>query len=89
MGKVDGIQGRIPFLIFMSNLQIFCERKGINQEMTDAFMAYVRSMNASKFMMKKDGDTVRMLVEKMDEDQVQEAWMNFVSDFSKLLPTSL
>lgn len=74
--------------IMKSTIVEFCENKGIKQDMMDAFIAYVRSMNASKFMMRRDGDTVRLLVERMTEEQVHSAWVQFLSDFRHILPTA-
>lgn len=70
-----------------STIVEFCDRKRIKKDMMDAFIAYVRSSNASKYMMRPDGDTVRLIVEKMTEEQVQAAWVQFISDFRQVLPS--
>lgn len=70
----------------MNNLEKFCEARGVSKGMTDAFIAYCRFAFGRQYELMKDGDTVKLILSKMSEEQVEQAWKEFVNDFSKTLP---
>lgn len=68
----------------MKNITDFCDKKGINANMKEAFMAYVRSDYASKYYL-SNGETTKLVVGKMNDEELEEAWKSFVNDFKKYL----
>lgn len=69
-----------------SPISEFCEKKGVPLTIRDAFAAYTRAVYADKFMLRHDTDTVRLLVNKLTEEQLENVWVDFVTDLSKVLP---
>lgn len=68
-------------------VQDFCTEKGLSDNLTQAFLSYCKSMYASRYLMKSNGDTIAKFVSEMTYEQVQEAWNNFVSDLKNIMPT--
>ena len=68
-----------------SPIHEFCEKKGIPDNIKDAFSAYMRSVYADRFMLRHDTDTIRLLVNRLTEEQMEKAWTEFVTDFKKFL----
>lgn len=66
----------------------FCEKRNIPHNMRDAFSAYVRSVYADRFDIRVDTDTVRMLTNKLTEEQIEISWINFINDFKEIMPSS-
>lgn len=72
----------------MKNIDDFCDKKDIPQKMKEAFVAYMRSDYAIKFMTRSDGDTTKLVVSKLVDKELEEAWQEFIKDFRKLLDGS-
>jgi len=53
--------------------------------MKDAFAAYLRTTYATKFAIRNDTDTVQLIVGKMTQEQLEDAWGYFVLEFKKYL----
>lgn len=70
----------------MKNIDDFCDKKGVSPNMKEAFQAYLRSSYASKFFM-NNGETVKLVVSKMSEEELNTAWKEFADDFKKFLLT--
>lgn len=68
----------------MKNISDFCEKKGITSNMQEAFIAYVRSDYAHKYYV-SNGETLRLVVSKLTMEEVEEAWLSFVTDFKNYL----
>jgi hypothetical protein len=69
----------------MNAVSRFCLNRNIPAKIEEAFIAYIRSDYSQRFQMKKDGDTVKLVVSKMDEKQVEEAWREFVKELRHVL----
>lgn len=69
-----------------SPISQFCEKKGVPITIRDAFAAYARAVYAERFMLRHDTDTVRLLVNKLTDEQLEKVWVDFVTDLSKVLP---
>lgn len=67
----------------------FCELKGLPINIERAFTSYIKSMYSTRYQMHPDGDTVKTFVLNMSEQQIQEAWQNFVSDLASVTPRVL
>lgn len=52
--------------------------------MQEAFIAYVRSDYALKYYL-QNGETMKLVVSKMNTEEVEEAWQAFVTDFKNYL----
>lgn len=75
----------MSFPIKKSPITNFCENKGIPRNMRDAFGAYVRTTYANRFDVAGDTDTIRLLVNRLSDEQMEQAWNEFVSDMRKAL----
>ena len=69
----------------MNEVSMFCATRNIPHKIEEAFVAYIRSDYSQRFQMKKDGDTVKLVVSKMDKGQVEEAWQMFVKELRHVL----
>ena len=63
----------------------FCEERGIPDNLKDSFTAYLRTAYAEKFLMRRDSETVHMVVAKLTGEQVAQAWLMFVREFRRYL----
>lgn len=68
----------------MNAIQLFCERRMISKSLESAFTSYCKTNYAQRFDM-KEGDTIQRIVSNMNEEQVEEAWLGFVSELGALL----
>jgi hypothetical protein len=71
-----------------SALTEFCEKRGIPDKLRDAFAAYARAVYADRFMLRGDTDTVRLMINRLTEEQMEQVWNQFLSDLRKILPTT-
>lgn len=70
---------------FQSPISEFCEERGIPVNIKIAFSAYVRSVYADKFLLRGDTDTVRIMVGRLTQEQVQDAWLEFTKELARHL----
>ena len=63
-----------------SPITIFCESKGITGQIKSAFAAYIRAYYATKFRMNEAGETVHVILNRMSQDDLETAWLDFVKD---------
>lgn len=68
-----------------SPLTQFCEGRGISKQIQQAFGAYIRTYYAEQFRMSADGETVHLILNRMSEDDLNDAWQSFVKDLAKYL----
>jgi hypothetical protein len=68
----------------MDNISKFCEGRGIDIHLEEAFTAYIRSEYAGKFSL-RNGDTTKLVVSKMTPEEVGKAWNEFVQNLKKYL----
>lgn len=68
----------------MNTIEEFCSQRQVTKAIEDAFMAYVRSSYATRFEM-KNGETVKMIVQKLTAAQVEDAWLEFVRELKNSL----
>lgn len=71
-----------------SNLSEFCEARGISNQIKTSFGAYIRSVYAQKFMMNENGETVHLIMSRMSQEDLEDAWQDFVRDLAKYLTQS-
>ena len=69
----------------MKNIDDFCEKKNISANMQEAFVAWLRSDYARKFVTRSDGETTKLIVSKMRDDEIEDAWREFTTEFRKYL----
>jgi hypothetical protein len=69
----------------MKNIDDFCSKRAVSANMKEAFIAYVRSDYARKYSLKSDGETSKLIVGKMNEEDLQEAWKEFVLEMAKYI----
>lgn len=72
--------------VVLKNIDDFCASRGIGANMEEAFIAYIRSDYARKYETRKDGDTTKLVVSKMNEEELKRAWGEFVKEVKKYLP---
>lgn len=63
----------------------FCEKKGVSNNIKDAFSVYCRSVYADRFGLIKDSDTAHLLISRLTEDQLADAWLGFVKEMKRYL----
>lgn len=68
----------------MKNIEDFCSKKGVTPNFQEAFIAYIRSDYAHKFHL-SNGETTKLVVSKMNEEEIEKAWVDFTSEFKKFL----
>lgn len=69
----------------MKNIDEFCRKRRITHQIQEAFTAYLRSDYALKFELHIDGDTNKMIVGKMSEDELENAWAGFVTELKRTI----
>jgi hypothetical protein len=68
-----------------SPLSEFCDARGISGQIKSAFGAYIRSVYSQKFLMSESGETVHLIVNRMSQEDLDDAWQDFVKDLAKYL----
>lgn len=68
-----------------SPLTEFCDRRGIDGNIKQAFSAYLRSVYSKRYLLGNDGETVHLMISKMSEEQLEQMWREFVSELAKHL----
>lgn len=68
----------------MKNIEDFCAKKGVTPNFQEAFIAYVRSDYARKFYL-SNGETTKLVVSKMNPEEIEKAWLDFTSEFKKYI----
>lgn len=73
----------------MKNIDDFCSARTISVNMKEAFMAYLRSDYARKYAMKPMGETSKLIVSKMSEDDLNDAWKEFVLEMARYIESRI
>lgn len=68
-----------------SPITIFCDNLGITGQIKSAFSAYIRAMYAEKFHMNESGETIHVVMNRMSQEDLADAWQDFVRDLAKHL----
>lgn len=68
----------------MNSITKFCVNNGISKPLEDAFLAYTRSTYSQKYNL-RNGETMKFAVERLNDNEVAEAWQDFVIDFKNFL----
>lgn len=71
-----------------SPISEFCDARGITGQVKSAFGAYIRAVYADKFKMNESGETVHVILNRMSQEDLSDAWMDFVRDLSNYLTQS-
>jgi hypothetical protein len=72
-----------------NELDQFMAEKKLADPMKSAFVAYCKSLYSSRYLMRSSGDTIKLFLDRMSREQVDQAWNDFVSDIRNILPTIL
>lgn len=73
----------------MNPIDKFLDQRGVADPIRSAFVAYCKSLYASRYKFKMNGDTVNLFISRMDEDMVRLAWTEFSRDMMSTLPKVL
>lgn len=71
----------------MIELTKFCAERTMSQAMEDAFLVYCKSTYATEYLLRKEGDTIKLRIEKMTRAEVEDAWRKFLNELMKMLPS--
>ena len=71
--------------LLTSPISRFCKKRKIDGRMKDAFSAWIRSTYAEKFRLGKDGETVHVLLNRLSDDDLEDAWKDFTKDLKNYL----
>lgn len=66
-----------------SPLSIFCDERGISERIKLSFGMYIRSVYADKFRMNPNGETVHIIMGRLSQEDLADAWQDFVKDLVK------
>lgn len=70
-------------------LNDFCDKKSLPDNFRKAFIAYCKSLYGSKYAMRDEGETIKLFLSRMTEDQLNKAWSDFINDFKNTIPREL
>lgn len=68
----------------MNSITKFCINNHISKGLEDAFFAYCRSTYAKKYGL-KNGPTMKFAIEKLNDNEVMDAWKDFVIEFKNFI----
>lgn len=68
-----------------SPLSEFCDARGMSERIKLAFGMYIRTVYAQKFRMNPNGETVHLIMGKLSQEDLAEAWQDFVKDLAEHL----
>ena len=68
-----------------SPISEFCDSRGISGQLKSAFGAYIRSMYAYKFKMGSDSETIHLVLGRLSQEQLEEAWQDFIKELARHL----
>jgi len=68
-----------------SPLSEFCDKLGIPDNIKHAFAAYLRTDYASKFKLSGEGETIHIVISRLTQAQLEDAWQQFIKDLVKYL----
>ena len=71
--------------LLTSPISRFCEKRKIDGRMKDAFSAWIPSTYADKFRLSSSGETVHLILGRMSDDDLEDAWKDFTKDLKKYL----
>lgn len=63
----------------------FCENLKIPENIRNAFKAYLQTEYADRFLLAKDGETVHLMIGRLTQEQLNEAWQMFVKEMARYL----
>lgn len=72
-----------------SNLTEFCDERNLSDALRQAFLTYCKSMFASRYLMSPNGDTINKFVAEMTQEQVLDAWNQFIHDLKSIMPETI
>lgn len=71
-----------------SPLTEFCEKRHVPKQIQNAFGAYVRTYYAERFRMNSEGETVHLILGRMSQEDLEDAWQDFVKAIVRYLPST-
>ena len=73
----------------MQNIDEFCAKRAVSINMKEAFIAYIRSDYAHKYSMKPMGETSKLVVSKMSQEDLADAWKDFVMELARYIESKV
>lgn len=68
-----------------SPLSEFCDEREISGQIKAAFGAYLRSVYSQKLLMGVESETIHLVIGRLTQEQLNDAWQDFVQDLAKYL----
>lgn len=68
-----------------SPISEFCDSRLISDSLKHSFSAYIRSEYSRRFKMSLDGETVQLLLGRMSQEDLEDAWKDFTNELAKYL----
>jgi hypothetical protein len=69
----------------VNSVLLFCEERRIPDNISEAFLAFLRSDYAHRFEVNKNSETIRTVIRNLSFEQVEEAWQDFVVDLRNVI----
>ena len=66
----------------------FCEERCVPKKIETLFSVFCRVTLAEKFMMNKDGDTIRIMLDKLTQGQIEGLWVKFVIELKGVIKST-
>jgi hypothetical protein len=70
-----------------SILTEFCEKRGISDPIKASFGTYLRTIYAKNFSLSGEGETIHLMINKMSEEDLEKAWIEFIKELANWLTT--
>ena len=65
-----------------SPLSEFCDNRGMSERIKLAFGMYIRTVYAQKYRINPNGETVHIVMGKLSQEDLSDAWQDFVKDLA-------
>ena len=69
----------------MNQIELFCKARLLPKHLEDMFTMYLRSIYAKKFDINQRGDTIKFILSKITDEEVEKIWLDFVIELGKTL----
>jgi aspartate/tyrosine/aromatic aminotransferase len=61
----------------------FCSELKLNDNIKGAFNAYIRTEYANRFLIAKEGETIHLVISRLTDEQLRDAWQQFVKEMAR------
>lgn len=70
-----------------SPISEFCDSRGIPDTIKQAFSTYLKVEYARKFFLSESGETIHLVMGRLTQEQLEDAWQLFLKELVRYLKT--